>query len=62
MRVAVLGATGAVGQEMLATLESRKFPVSDLVLLASRRSAGARVNYGGVKLLSGRFAPVLSRE
>ena len=34
-RVAVLGATGLVGREMLLTLEQRNFPVSELVLLAS---------------------------
>ncbi|MBM3270836.1 MAG: aspartate-semialdehyde dehydrogenase [Candidatus Sericytochromatia bacterium] len=38
--VAVLGATGMVGQEMLATLSRRKFPVKDIKLLASARSAG----------------------
>ncbi len=35
LRVAVLGATGAVGEEMMRVLESRHFPVSDLVPLAS---------------------------
>src|SRR5688572_14489882 len=40
MNVAVLGATGAVGREMLRTLEERRFPVDDLVPLASSRSAG----------------------
>jgi aspartate-semialdehyde dehydrogenase len=39
-RVAILGATGAVGTELLQLLESRDFPVSELVLLASERSAG----------------------
>ena len=38
--VAIVGATGAVGVEMLATLEKRKFPVGELTLLASARSAG----------------------
>ena len=36
-RVAVLGATGLVGREMLLTLEQRNFPVSELVPLASER-------------------------
>jgi aspartate-semialdehyde dehydrogenase len=40
MRVAVLGATGAVGRTMLRVLEERQFPADDLVLLASERSAG----------------------
>jgi aspartate-semialdehyde dehydrogenase len=43
MRVAVLGATGAVGRTMLSVLEERCFPADELVLLASERSAGARL-------------------
>jgi aspartate-semialdehyde dehydrogenase len=38
--VAVLGATGAVGQELLALLDERRFPVAELIPLASERSAG----------------------
>ncbi|MFQ5597072.1 MAG: aspartate-semialdehyde dehydrogenase [Nitrospiria bacterium] len=41
-RVAVAGATGAVGQEMIEILEARKFPIDTLQLFASRRSAGSR--------------------
>jgi aspartate-semialdehyde dehydrogenase len=41
MRVAIVGATGAVGREMKAVLEQRGFPVSELRLLASRRSVGS---------------------
>ncbi len=41
--VAVAGATGAVGREMLRTLEQRHFPVSKLVPLASKRSAGQKI-------------------
>jgi aspartate-semialdehyde dehydrogenase len=47
MRVAVLGATGAVGREVVRTLEARSFPVDDLVALASSRSAGVRLPFGG---------------
>jgi aspartate-semialdehyde dehydrogenase len=47
MRVAVVGATGAVGREMLRTLEARDFPVDELVPLASTRSAGRRVAFAG---------------
>jgi aspartate-semialdehyde dehydrogenase len=47
MRVAVAGATGAVGREMLRTLEARRFPVDELVPLASARSEGARLRFGG---------------
>jgi aspartate-semialdehyde dehydrogenase len=47
--VAVVGATGAVGREMLEILEERKFPVSDLVPLASERSEGERLEFNGKK-------------
>jgi len=47
MRVAVIGATGAVGREMTRTLEQRSFPVDELVPLASERSAGSRVSFRG---------------
>lgn len=43
--VAVVGATGAVGQQMIKTLESRDFPISTLTLLSSKRSAGTKVQY-----------------
>ena len=45
--VAVVGATGAVGREMLKTLEARKFPISRLVALASKRSAGQKLPLEG---------------
>ena len=45
--VAVLGATGAVGQEMINLLEERKFPVGKLVPLASARSAGKTLKFNG---------------
>lgn len=47
MKVAVLGATGAVGRTMLRVLEQRAFPVDELVLLASARSEGAKLDFGG---------------
>src|SRR3982750_3950766 len=43
--VAVVGATGAVGIEMIKTLEKRKFPVGKLTLLASGRSAGKKLKF-----------------
>ncbi len=46
-RVAVVGATGVVGKEIITILEDRKFPVSELVPLASERSAGAEVVFHG---------------
>ncbi len=45
--VAVVGATGAVGTEMIEVLEERKFPVEKLVPLASSRSAGGTVSFHG---------------
>ena len=45
--VAVCGATGAVGREMLRTLEQRSFPVARLVALASKRSAGQKLAFAG---------------
>ncbi len=44
-RVAILGATGAVGAELLQLLESRNFPLSELKLLASARSAGQKISF-----------------
>ncbi len=45
--VAIVGATGAVGIEMIKTLEKRKFPVGKLTLLASARSAGKKLKFRG---------------
>ena len=45
--VAILGATGAVGQEMIKVLQERNFPVGKLIPLASRRSAGKKLLFKG---------------
>ena len=45
--VAVVGATGAVGNEMIKTLEERQFPVGKLTLLASERSVGKTLSFRG---------------
>jgi aspartate-semialdehyde dehydrogenase len=45
--VAVVGATGAVGQEMIRVLEERNFPVGGIRLLASERSAGTKLSFRG---------------
>src|ERR1044071_7219312 len=45
-KVAVVGATGNVGREMLNILDERKFPADEVVVLASRRSVGIEVSYG----------------
>ncbi|MEC8927889.1 MAG: aspartate-semialdehyde dehydrogenase [Verrucomicrobiota bacterium] len=47
LNVAIVGATGAVGREMLRVLEQRKFPVNQLLPLASKRSAGRRIRFRG---------------
>ncbi|QXE26239.1 aspartate semialdehyde dehydrogenase [Richelia sinica FACHB-800] len=49
--MAILGATGAVGTELLELLASRNFPLAELKLLASERSAGKRLNFRGESLL-----------
>lgn len=50
LHVAVAGATGAVGVEMVKTLEARNFPLASLKLLASARSAGKTVEFKGEKI------------
>ncbi len=45
--VAILGATGAVGQEMIKILMERNFPINELHLLASKRSAGKKMEING---------------
>ena len=57
-RIAVVGATGAVGQEILRTLERRKFPVSHLKPLASSRSTGKTVEFAGPARAGGGVARV----
>ena len=49
--VAVVGATGAVGETMLSILAERKFPVGKVYALASERSAGNRVSFGDQSLV-----------
>ncbi|MHB1452303.1 MAG: aspartate-semialdehyde dehydrogenase [Coriobacteriia bacterium] len=49
--VAVAGATGAVGREMLAVLEQRRFPASRVIALASHRSAGKTIPFAGGELV-----------
>ena len=51
MRVAIVGATGAVGQEFLGLLEGRGFPLTTLTLYASQRSAGKKVVFDGEELI-----------
>lgn len=51
MKVAVVGASGAVGQEFLNVLEERNFPLDELVLFGSARSAGKEYEFKGKKLV-----------
>ena len=55
MKVAIVGASGAVGQELLSILAERNFPIDDLLLFGSTRSAGTKYQFRGkeyeVKLL-----------
>ncbi len=51
-RVAVVGATGAVGREMLKTLAERNFPIKDVAAVASGRSAGSQVSFGEKTVLT----------
>jgi len=54
--IAVVGATGAVGEAMLSILSERKFPVGEVYALASRRSVGKRVEFGDKMLMVGDLA------
>ncbi len=47
MKVAVVGATGMVGEVMLKVLKERNFPISELLLVASERSVGKQISYNG---------------
>jgi aspartate-semialdehyde dehydrogenase len=55
--VAVAGATGAVGREMLKTLEQRRLPISRLVPLASKRSAGTKLPWKGGEIAIEELGP-----
>lgn len=48
--IAVVGATGAVGQQMLKTLEERNFPIQSVKLLSSKRSAGKKIIFKGEEI------------
>ncbi len=56
MRVAVVGATGAVGRQMVRILEERSFPADELISLASERSAGTRIRFRGDEHTVGLFS------
>ena len=55
--IAIVGATGAVGEEMLACLDQRNFPISELTLLASARSAGKKISFQGKEITVKELTP-----
>jgi aspartate-semialdehyde dehydrogenase len=57
IKVAIAGATGAVGREMLRVLQDRDFPIDELKLLASERSAGSKIEFGDAELTVQRLTP-----
>ena len=50
MNIALAGATGAVGDQMITCLEERNFPIKSIKLLASKRSAGRKLNFNGIAI------------
>jgi aspartate-semialdehyde dehydrogenase len=50
MKIAVVGATGLVGGEILKVLEERNFPVTELLAVASERSVGKEVTFKGKQI------------
>src|SRR6478736_2684035 len=57
LRIAVAGATGAVGREMLRVLEDRDFPIAELIPLASERSEGQEIEFRDQTLVVKRMTP-----
>ena len=51
-KVAVVGATGNVGRELLSIMAERHFPVSEVVPLASHRSVGREISYGDDEVIA----------
>ena len=59
-RVAVVGATGAVGTVMLAKLKERNFPAAEIVPFASARSAGKELDALGIPLVRGHWLGIIA--
>ncbi|WP_438824846.1 aspartate-semialdehyde dehydrogenase [Bacillus sp. JJ722] len=59
LNVAVVGATGAVGQQMMETLEKRNFPIKNITLLSSARSAGTVLKFNGEEIVVQEAKPEL---
>ncbi|NHW22434.1 aspartate-semialdehyde dehydrogenase, partial [Escherichia coli] len=56
MKIAVVGATGMVGQVMLKVLEERDFPITELIPVASEKSVGKKIKFKGAEY------PIVSME
>ena len=52
LKVAILGSSGAVGSELLKILQERNFPISELILLSSSRSAGKKIIWKNQQLIT----------
>ena len=59
--VAILGATGAVGREMLRVLQERDFPVGRLIALGSERSQGTALSFAGSEIPVQAALPIMKR-
>ena len=51
LNIAVVGATGAVGRQMIATLEKRCLPIKSIIFLSSARSAGTKLSFKGEEVI-----------
>ena len=51
MKVAIVGATGMVGTEMLKVLRQRSFPITELIPVASEKSVGKKIDFGGIECI-----------
>ena len=51
MNIAIVGATGNVGRKLIEVLEKKNFPITELFLIASSKSAGSKINFRGRKIL-----------
>ena len=49
MRVAIVGATGMVGNVMMEVLKERSFPITELIPVASEKSVGKKIEFGGLE-------------
>ena len=60
MKVAIVGASGAVGQEFLRVLDERNFPLDELMLFGSSRSAGRKYTFRGKEIEVNSFSTTMT--